>query len=157
MSTTVIIGNKTFEIPDPGEKPGWGEDTTDYLIAIAEALSTVQGPNDILQSSATLANNVSSPIAVSGFSFSTADVLAINCEFFVTRVFDSGSSVITESGNIIGSFDGSIFSISVDSEGDSGVTFDITNTGQITYVSSDLTNHVSSTIVFKGATIDQTS
>lgn len=154
MSRTVIIGNKTFEIPDPGEKPSWGEDTTDYLVAVADALSTVQGPNDILQSTATIANNVTTPTPIAGFSFDTSDVLAITCEFFVTRVYDSGASVVSESGNIIGSFDGSTFTISVDSEGDSGVEFDITNAGQITYTSSLLSNPVSGTINFVAKTLD---
>lgn len=155
MSTTVILGNKTFEIPDPGEKIGWAEDTTDYLIAIADALTTVQGPNDILPTTSALANNQTSPAIVSGFSFSTASVLAIDCTFVVKRTFDSGTSVVTESGKIIGSYNGSEFTISVDSEGDSGTIFDITNTGQITYTTSDLTNHVSSTVTFTAKAINQ--
>lgn len=154
MSTTVTIGNKTFEIPDPGEKIGWAEDTTDYLIAIADALTTVQGPNDILQTTSALANNQSSPAIISGFSFSTANVVAIDSSFVVARTFDSGATTVTESGKIIGSYDGSVFTISVDSEGDSGISFDITNTGQITYTSSDLSNHVSSSITFTARTID---
>lgn len=154
MSTTVTVGNKTFEIPDPGEKIGWAEDTTDYLIAVADALATVQGPNDILQTSSALANNVTTPTAIPNFLFDTSDVLSIDCDFFITRVFDSGTSTVAESGKIIGSYDGSEFTISVDSEGDSGITFDITNVGQVTYTSSNLTDHQSSTIVFKARTID---
>ncbi len=155
MSTTVIIGNKSFEIPDPGETEGWGEDTTDYLIAIADALTTVQGPNDILQTTAPIANNVTTPTPISGFAFSTANVLSISSEYFITRTFDNGTSTVAESGTIIGSFDGSEFTISVESEGETGVEFDITNTGQVTYTSSDLTDYTTGSINFTAKTLDQ--
>lgn len=154
MSTKVIIGNKAFQIPDPGEKVGYAEETTDYLVAIAEALASVQGPNDILQTSAALANNQITPAIIPGLVFSTASVLSIDVSFFIVRNFDTGSSTLTNSGNIIGSYDGSEFKISVDMDGDVGVNFDIDNTGQMTYTSSDLVDHVSSTIVFKARTTD---
>lgn len=154
MSTKVQIGNKSFNIPDPGEKVGYAEETTDYLVAIAEALASVQGPNDILQTSAALANNQSTLTTIPGLVFSTTNVLSIEVSFFIVRTFDSGSSTITNSGNILGSYDGSEFKISVDTDGDVGVEFNIDNTGQMFYTSSDLTDHVSSTIVYKARTVD---
>lgn len=154
MSTKVQIGNKDFNIPDPGEKVGYAEETTDYLVAIADALSSVQGPNDILQSSASIANNQTTLAIISGLQFDASDVLSIEVSFIVSREYDSGSTVITESGNIIGSYDGSVFKISVDSDGDTGVNFDVSNTGQLQYTSSDLPNHVTSSITFKASTID---
>ena len=154
MSTTVQIGNKTYVIPDPGEKIGYAEEVTDYLVAIADALASVQGPNDILQSSASLANNQTTPAIISGLQFDASDVLSIEVSFIVSREYDLGASVVAESGNIIGSYDGSEFKISVDSDGDTGVNFDVTNTGQLTYTSSDLTDHVTSSITFKANTID---
>jgi len=154
MSTKVQIGNKVFNIPDPGEKVGYAEETTDYLVAIADALATVQGPNDILQTSAALANNQTTPANIPGLVFSTASVLSIEVSFFLVRNYDSGSSTVTEAGNIIGSYDGSEFKISVDSDGNTGITFNIDNTGQMNYTSTDLTDHVTSTIVFKAKTTD---
>lgn len=155
MSITVTIGNRTYEIPEPGEKVGWGEEATDYLVAIADALASVQGPNDILQTASALANNQTTLANIPGFSFDTSDVLSFKADYDIIRTFDSGTSTIQESGTLIGSYDGSTFTISQDGEGDSGVRFDITNTGNVQYTSTDLTDHVSSTINFKAKTIDQ--
>ena len=154
MTKIVQIGSTSYEIPDQGEKAGWGEDTTEYLVAIANALEDVQGPNDILTTSATLANNQSSTANIDGLLFNTGEVQHVEVEFLIIREYDSGSSVLVESGNIVGNYDGTDFYISQDSIGDSGVTITVSSAGQFLYTSSDLTNHVSSTIRYRAKTID---
>ncbi len=155
MSKTVQIGSNIYTIPEQGTNPQWGEDLTAYLEAIADALANVQGPNDILVTSANLANNQTSFANVSGLQFNTAEVQSVEINYLVIRTYDSGTSVVTESGKILGNYDGSTFSIATQHIGDAGITFDITNTGQVQYKSTDLTNHVSSVIRFTGKTIDE--
>lgn len=155
MSKTLQIGSNIYTIPEEGDNPGWGEDLTAFFEGIADALENVQGPNDILITSAPLTNNQSTFANVSGLQFNTAQVQAIEVKYLIIRVYDAGASTVTESGTITGNYDGATFFISTQHVGDAGITFDITNTGQIQYKSSDLTSHVSSVIRFSGKTIDE--
>lgn len=154
MAKQYTIGTKTFNYPDAGENPGWGEDATDWAGAVTDALQTVQGPNDILLTSATLANNQTSATNIPGLSFNVAQVEAVEIDYYITRTFDSGSTVISERGKILGDYNGTDFIISTESSGDTGVDFFVTSGGQFQYTSSDLTNHTSSTIRFSAKTID---
>lgn len=155
MSKQVQIGSDIFIIPEAGENPGWGEDLTDFFEAVVEALETVEGPNDITITSATLANNQTTPADVPGFLFNAAQVQAINARYLVIRTYNAGSTVETESGKITGNYDGTDFYIAVESVGDVGIDLSITSGGQIQYTTTDLTNHVSTVIRFEAQTIDQ--
>lgn len=155
MSRNLQVGNRIFEYAIQGTTDGWGEDASAWAQAVTDALATVQGPNDILATSATLLNNQAALVAVAGLAFNTAEVLAIDIDYVITRTYDAGATVVTESGKIKGSFNGTDFKVSIDSEDDSGVRFDITSSGQVQYTSDDKSNHVSSTIRFKAKTIDK--
>lgn len=158
MSITLTVGSETFEIPVQGGSAPWGEETTSFLQAVSEALTTVQGPNDILLTSATLGNNILAPTSIPGLSFNTGDVKSVFVEYLIERVYNpgSGNETITESGLIIGNYNGSEFNISVQSSGneDSGVDINVDNSGQFTYTSDDKPTHVSMTISYKAKTID---
>jgi hypothetical protein len=155
MSRNLQIGNDIYPFPDEGENPSYGEDVTEWAQAVTDALENVQGPNDILLSSATLNNNQTTYEDVNGLVFNTGEVQAIEIDYFVVRTYDAGVTVIAESGKMIGNYNGSVFVISVENVGDAGVDFDITNAGQVQYISSDLANHVSSVMKYKAKTIDQ--
>jgi uncharacterized protein YjbI with pentapeptide repeats len=140
MSKTVIVGTEEFEIPLEGENPGYGEQLSDFFVAVADALQNVQQPNDILSTAANIANNVTTPTNIPGFSFDTAEVQSINSEFLIKRTTDVPAQVLTESGFVEGNFDGTNWSISIRTTGGySGVDLSITPSGQIQYVSTDLT------------------
>jgi hypothetical protein len=138
MPKILIVGNEIFEFPLNGENGDWGESVTDWATAVSDALSTVQQPNDISRTSAQILNNVTTPTAVAGFLFDSSEVVSINSEFVITRTTDSPAQVLVQSGFIEGNYDGSTWSITIRSVKDAGVQFDITNSGQITYVSSNL-------------------
>jgi hypothetical protein len=129
MPKKLVVGNEEFEIPLQGENPDWGTEVTDFLEAVAGALETVQQPNDV---------NQTTPANIAGFSFTTAEVQAINCEFFVSRSTTSPAQTITESGTIVGNFNGTAWSITIVSVGDAGITFSITPAGQIQYTSTNI-------------------
>jgi len=154
MSKQLQIGNKIFDYPEAGDNPGWGEDTAAWAEAVTEALQSVQGPNDILTTSTALSNNVSTPTPVAGLSFDLSQVRRITAEYFIVRVFDAGATTVTESGTILGDYNGTELAISVEAVGDSGVRFDANNTGQILYTSDDKTDNVSITLTFEAKTID---
>ena len=155
MARDLTVGSKTYSYPEPGDKQGWSEDSTEWAQGVTDALTQVQGPNDILPRSAALANNVSSATAISGLLFDTGSVKHVNVEFIIERSYDSGASTVVESGQIIGNFNGSDFVISVKSVGDdTGIDINVNSSGQFTYTSTNLTGHVSSTIKFKAKTLD---
>ena len=154
MSKQLQIGNKTFDYPEAGDNPGWGEDAAAWAEAVTNALETVQGANDIITTSTALSNNVTTPTPIAGFTFDLSEVRRITAEYFIVRVFDAGATTVTESGTILGDYNGTDLVISVETIGDSGVRFDSNNSGQILYTSDDKTDNVSITLTFEAKTID---
>jgi hypothetical protein len=138
MSKILIIGTEEFEFPNQGDNPDYGEQVTDWATAVSDALQSVQQPNDILVTAANIANNIAVPTNIPGFSFDTAEVQSINCEYIIRRTTTSPAQVIQESGFIEGNFDGSNWAISVRATGSADVSLSITPAGQIQYISSDL-------------------
>lgn len=156
MAKNLQIGSTIYEYPEPGEGAGWSEGATSWAEGVTDALASVQGPNDILLTTATLVNNQATPDNVIGLDFDTGQVQAINIEFLLIRSYtDPNIPTETESGSIIGNYSGSDFFISADSLGDVGVDFSVTSVGQVQYVSEDRANTDNLTIKFKARTIDQ--
>lgn len=156
MPKTVIVGTETFEIPLENENPGYGEELSDFFVAVADALSSVQQPNDILVTAANIANNVSSPSNIPGFSFNTAEVQSVNCEYLIKRTTDVPAQVLIESGFVEGNFDGTQWAISIRATGDSGILLTITPAGQIQYTSSNLSgSNYAGQITFKARVFNE--
>lgn len=155
MSFTIQIGNKIITMPDNNQSPGYGEGLVEFYKAVESALGSVQGPQDITQTTATLANNTSAN--VNGFLFDTAEVKYIFAEFTITRTFSDATPSSSESGQMFGNYDGTDFVVSIQtvegSGGDPLVNLDISNTGQVTYVSEDVANTDTLTIVFRARSI----
>lgn len=154
MAKQLQIGSTIYNYPEEGDKAGWGEEATSWAEGVTDALANVQGPNDILTTSATLTNNQSTVTNIPGLLFNVAQVEAVEIFYDIKRVYDSGSTTIIESGKIQGNYDGSDFVISIDATGSAGVDITVTSAGQFQYTSSDLANHISSVIRFRATTID---
>jgi hypothetical protein len=158
MSKIVIVGNEEFELPVQGSNPDYGEQLTDFFVAVADALSTVQQPNDLLPTQASINNNQTSFVNIPGFSFDTTEVIAINGEYIVNRSTTFPSQKLTESGLIQGNYDGNSWTISLSSDGDAEIEFDITSSGQIQYKTSELVGSgYEGTIIFKAKVFNQES
>lgn len=155
MAKDLQVGSDIFSYPEQGEKAGWGDEATSWAEAVSIALNDLSGPNDILLTSANLANNQSTAANITGLVFDTSKVQGIEVDYFISRTFDSGSSTVTEQGKILGSYDGTNFTISLEATGDSAVIISVTPTGQFQYISDDKSNHVSSVIRYRARTIDQ--
>lgn len=157
MSKIVTIGTESFEIPTVGSNPDYGSQLTDFFVAISDSLQNVQSPNDILRTSANIANNVIVPTNIPAFSFDTSEVISINAEYIVKRTTLVPAVVISENGEITGNYNGSAWTISVTSDGNAGVEFSITPAGQIQYTSSNMTGaSYSGEIVFKAKVFNET-
>jgi len=154
----ITIGNQSFKLPIDG-RGNWGEETTAILEALAEASQLIQGPNDVLLSTANLTNNQTVPAALGNLSFNTGQVLGIQVDFFIRRTYNPGSGeiTITENGILLANYDGSNWKLSMESVGDTGIDLVISSSGVVQYTSTNLAGHISSIIRYKAKTIDEAS
>lgn len=139
MPKTLIIGTEEFDFPVVGDSPDWGEQVTDWAEAVSDSLQNVQQPNDVLRTTALIANNQTTFASITGFSFDTSEVISINSEFIITRTTVSPANNLVESGYIQGNFNGSTWIFTIESNGNAGVEFQITDGGQVQYKSTDVT------------------
>lgn len=138
MPKLLTVGNEEFEFPLEGENAGYGSEITDWAEAVTIALETVQKPNDIpttaeIPLNADIALNTPAPIP--GFSFPTAEVIAIEGKYLFKRSYTtiSGDVVNMEVGFIEGYFNGIEWGISIRTTGDIGVLVTINSAGQMLY------------------------
>lgn len=157
MSKNVTVGNQDFEIPDPGQNPGYAEQLTDFFVALADNLASIVGPNDIALTTAVIANNVTAFTPIPGFSFSTASVRQIEATYLVERSTVSPAQAFVEDGEIKGNFDGQNWTITIKHRNSAGIELDILPTGQIVYKSSNITGTSYNGIIrFRAKTISNT-
>lgn len=156
MSVEVTLNNETFQIPVQGTAPEWGEQASDYLVALNSAITSIQGPGDINITTSNILNNQSSATNVTGLAFSSSQVQGIEVEYIVIRSYTTPAIAKAERGIIKGIFDGSNWQITVERVGNAGVDFDITSGGQLQYFSDDYsgTSGYSGQIIFRARTLN---
>lgn len=110
-------------------------------------LPAVGSTGDIQQTSFSAADSVVAAANVTGFAFANASVRAFTA---LVSVSIDGTSDLFEEFHIQGIQKSASWNMSVDSVGDdSGITFSITNAGQIQYTSGTVPGFVSNTIKFR--------
>lgn len=144
MAVDLTVNNTTHSYPEPGDAPGWGEATTAWAQDVTEVLATLLGSDDLPLTSANILNNQSSSVNVSGLSFDTGSVRAASIDYSIYRVSASTTSGKSESGYIKAVYDnsaapGSKWALAQGNiVGNAGVTFTITDAGQVQYQSTDI-------------------
>lgn len=144
MPITLIVNNIPYEYPIEGDSPGWGQPATDWATEVTLVLNELLGSSDIIQTPFVINNNVTSFTDILGLSFNTGLVRAANINYSVYRTSTANPSGHSETGvmNIV--YDnlaapGSKWQMVVYGiAGNSGVTFNITDAGQLQYKSSDI-------------------
>lgn len=162
MSVSLTVNNTTYIFPSPGDEPGWGEEVTGWATEVTNVLSTLVGAGDILETSFTVTNNQSTAADVSGLAFSTATVRSAFIEYSIYRTSDTNTSGNAETGVILLVYDnsastGNKWLISNGPYvGDAGVSFTVTDAGQVQYTSTDIgSTNYSGTMKFKARTTTQ--
>ena len=144
MSRIALIVNGTsYQYPNVGEDPNWGEDATAWSQAVTEVLSTLLAPGDILQTKVSINNNITVLTNVTGLLFDPGTARAANIDYAIYRTSTSTTSGNSEAGTILISYDdsasaGSKWQMSQRVSGGAGVSFFITDLGQVQYKSSDI-------------------
>jgi hypothetical protein len=149
MSIILQVNNIPFTIPTQGEQPAWGEGLTDYLTEVARVLNSLKGANDILETGATIQNNVTTFTDIPDFKFNAATVRSFSVQCSVAR--ETGSSKVYESFVLSGLRTDTDWILQLEGFGDSGIELDITPAGQVQYKSSDISGSgYSGLIKFRG-------
>lgn len=144
MPITLTVNSVPYEYPIPGDSPGWGQPATDWAEQVTNVLNDLQGPNDIPETSFPIANNVTSFTDVANLSFNTGEVRSAIISYSIYRTSTGSPSGNAESGQMSIVYDnlaspGSKWSLTgYGLNGISGVTFTITDLGQIQYKSTNI-------------------
>jgi hypothetical protein len=145
MPSNIVVNNVPIAYPSAGDGPGWGEAATTFAEEVATALGNINNPNDILETTFAVANNVGSFTNVAGLAFNTGAVRAAEISYSIIRSSNSNPTGIVEAGSMTAVYDsaasvGSKWQVSVGPivGPGAGCTFTVTDTGQIQYTSSDI-------------------
>lgn len=162
MPITLTVNNIPFQYPIPGDSPGWGAGATDWANEVTIVLNDLLGPADITETTFPISNNVTSFTDVSGLSFNTGTVRSAIIDYSVYRTSTANPSGFAESGSLGIVYDnlagaGSKWSMTgYGLNGNSGVTFTITDAGQVQYKSSNINSvGYSGVMHFRAKTLSQ--
>lgn len=150
MSITLTVNNIPFELPTQGSQAPWAEGLDGWHEEVTKVLNSLKGSSDILETGANIANNVTSPTDITDFKFNAAQVRSFAVRGNITRTNDSNSQY--EEFVLVGLRTATGWDLQQDGMGNSGVTFSITNAGQVQYVSTNLpfTTSYSGLMKFRG-------
>lgn len=139
MSISIVIQGTTYNIPEQGQSPPWGEDLSNILQAITTSLNSVVGPSDVLTTNFTIANNQSSVANVTGLAFDVSTVRSAIISYSLYRS-SAAPSEFSECGQIMITYKSvaNSWELTQFLTGSSGVVFTITNAGQVQYTSTNL-------------------
>lgn len=143
MSIPVIINNKTFNYPQDGEDPGWGNDATDWAVEVSDVLNTILAPGDILETTFNINDNTSVSTQIQGLAFDPSLSRSANIVYSIYRTSTDTPSGNAETGEISIIYDnsasiGNKWQMSQTKNGESGVVFTISDLGQFSYTSTQI-------------------
>ena len=139
MSKTFVVNNIPFEYPEQGEQQPWGESATAWAEEVTRVLNSVRGPADLLETRADIANNVTTFQNVTDCFFDSSQdkVRSFNLSGNIYRKI--GTTELYEQFELNGLFTGSAgWRLQQESQGNAGITFQITPTGQVQYKSTNM-------------------
>jgi hypothetical protein len=143
----LIVKGQSFNYPDPGREPGWGEDATEWAKAITEALSEVLSGGDIIKAQATLNTDTTVPGSVNNLAFISTQTRQADVMYVIKR----GS--LQENGKMTITFENSSWLITREFSGDdTGAVFTVSPTGQVLYTLNN-TPALNATMYFRAITL----
>jgi hypothetical protein len=144
MSTKLKVNSKVFNFPNEAKEPNWGQVITDWATEVTEILDNEFGDGSIAETQSIIENNVSNAAqkAVAGLVFNNSVVKSAIVSYRIYRKTNL-STEASESGQltVLYSETDLLNKWSIQREINNGdpslVYFDIDNTGQVKYHSSD--------------------
>lgn len=160
MPVPLVVNGNTYQYPADNDNADWGEQATAWAQAVTGVLQEVVGSGDITQTVSSIANNVSSPAAVTGLAFNPTLVQGAIVQYAVYRVTGgAGAMEAVETGimypgylPVAGTWD-----LPIAGGQGAGVTFTINTNGQVLYTSTNFTGSgYVGTITFRAQALLQT-
>ncbi len=146
VNAAVIPANRTATNYTPTDTS-----TKGHLDGIDTELATLQSAGDIKETSFSSTNNQGSVANITGFAFANGTVRAFEA---IVSVHINATGSLYEMFKLTGIQRGSDWKMDVSSVGDSsGITFSITNAGQIQYTSTNISGFSAVTIKFRATTL----
>lgn len=144
MGIPLTVGGIIYDFPVTNSEL-WGTSVTDWAEAVSAQLNTVTVPGDIGPVTlVNIANNQASPVNVPSFVLDPALIRSGTAEYYVWRLTTGPSSELSEAGIFTFLYNDSSGTWTFSQQGNniraSGVTFSVTNLGQVQYTSTNLTN-----------------
>jgi hypothetical protein len=96
----VQVGTSTYELPLQGANPPWGEELTDLIEALVDAVNVAQGPNDITETSVTLINTAGIK-NINGLAFNPLQVRSAEISYNISRRITKAVSNIPTGTGVI--------------------------------------------------------
>lgn len=159
MAVSVTVAGITYSVPTTNDEL-WGNNTTDYLVALGEELANVVVNGDIPpETLATIANNQVAPANVTDFIIDGNTLRSAIAEYFVHRVTVTPNSEVVESGSLYFNYNDTLGAWSLaqvgNNVGSTGVTFSMSG-NQLQYVSTNLSGTHTGTMKFRVRALPKT-
>lgn len=143
MSIPLIVAGTTYNFPESGTDPNWGPAVTDWATAVTEVLNSIIGPGDILPTEYAISNNISIDTNVNGLLFDPGTVRAASISYSLYRTSTANPAGNAETGTIFIVYDdsagvGQKWQFAQTKDGWAGVSFSITDLGQVIFTSNDI-------------------
>lgn len=137
MAKILIVNNTPYAYPQPGEQAPWGEGATGWAEEVTRILGTLKGSADILETSFSIENNVTTPFPIGGLFFDNNLVRGFVVQATVYRSY--GATQKTEQITLNGLNQGAAgWLLQQDGIGNSGITLSISTNGQVNYISNNI-------------------
>jgi hypothetical protein len=143
MSRPLIVNNKTFNYPDPGEDVGWGQNASDWASEVTEVLNTILAPGDILATAFDINDNTTVPTNIQGLAFDSSLARSAKIVYSVYRTSTNTPSGNAETGEMDIIYDNGApvntkWKMTQNKNGDAGIVFSINDLGQFTYTTTQI-------------------
>lgn len=143
MAIELTIAGNTFLFPEKGQDPDWSEDASAWAKAITDAVNTLLGTGDILNSTVTIATNISTATNINGMIFDPGTIRAANVNYAIYRKDINDTYGFSETGTLSLTYDNNApattkWTLGQSSVGNSGVSFSVLDSGQVQYTSTNL-------------------
>jgi hypothetical protein len=155
MSIPLVVNGDVFQYPQNRDPAGWGPNATGWAQAVTTVLGSLNGPADILNTVATVANNQTTSLPniagiIPGLSFDPTIVKGARVDYNVYR--NTSTNELVEQGIMLISYKpiAATWDLVIQSSQTANITFSISSTGQLYYTTDNMpgTNY-SGTITFR--------
>jgi hypothetical protein len=159
MAVTLIVNNVPFDYPEQGEQQPWGESATNWASEVTKVLASLKSSSDILETAAAININQTTPDSIQGLFFDSLTVRSFIVTGNITRTTSTAQKY--EEFELRGLYQGPTlgWALQQESLSNSGVTFSISSSGQVQYVSTTVSGDpltYSGLIKFKAVALSQT-